>query len=62
MKTALRYLALIMMSPLLLVGCDPASKEAVEAPPPGVLVAQAAMQQISETVEYVGQTVMAQGE
>ena len=57
MKTALRYLALIMMSPLLLVGCDPASKEAVEAPPPGVLVAQAAMQQISETVEYVGQTV-----
>jgi membrane fusion protein (multidrug efflux system) len=45
------------MLALLLVACDTGPKEAVEAPPPGVLVAKAARQQISETVEYVGQTV-----
>ena len=32
-------------------------EQAAEPPPPGVLIAKAAMQQISETVEYVGQTV-----
>jgi len=45
------------MSAFLLVACDSGTKQAVEVPPPGVLVAKAARQQISETVEYVGQTV-----
>ena len=47
----------IAMSSLLLVACDSGSKETATAPPPGVLVAKVAMRQISETVEYVGQTV-----
>ena len=51
------WAALVGMSSLLLVACGAGSKEAAEAPPPGVLVAQVAMRQISETVEYVGQTV-----
>jgi membrane fusion protein (multidrug efflux system) len=51
------WAALVGMSSLLLVACGSGSKEAAEAPPPGVLVAQVAMRQISETVEYVGQTV-----
>ncbi|MGB7450712.1 MAG: hypothetical protein WBM36_01140, partial [Lysobacterales bacterium] len=42
---------------LLLVACGSDSEEATEAPPPGVLVAKVAMRQISETIEYVGQTV-----
>jgi membrane fusion protein (multidrug efflux system) len=45
------------LSALLLVACDSGSEKTAEAPPPGVLVAKAAMRQISETVEYVGQTV-----
>jgi len=45
------------MSTLLLFACGSGSKETAAAPPPGVLVAKAAMRQISETVEYVGQTV-----
>ncbi len=49
--------AIIAMSALVLVACDSGPKQAVEAPPPGVLVAKAALRQISETVEYVGQTV-----
>jgi len=57
MRSVLSRLVIITASSMLLAGCDPASKETVEAPPPGVLVAKAAMQQISETVEYVGQTV-----
>jgi membrane fusion protein (multidrug efflux system) len=57
MRSVLSCLVIITASSMLLAGCDPASKETVEAPPPGVLVAKAAMQQISETVEYVGQTV-----
>jgi len=51
------WAAIIAISSLLLVACGPASNEAVEAPPPGVLVAVVARRQISETVEYVGQTV-----
>jgi membrane fusion protein, multidrug efflux system len=51
------WAALVGMSSLLLVACGSGSKEAAEAPPPGVLVAQVAMRQISEIVEYVGQTV-----
>jgi membrane fusion protein (multidrug efflux system) len=42
---------------LLLVACGSGSEEATEAPPPGVLVTKVAMRQISETVEYVGQTI-----
>jgi len=45
------------MSTLLLFACGSGSKETAAAPPPGVLVAEVAMRQISETVEYVGQTV-----
>ena len=45
------------MSALSMVACDSGPKQAVEAPPPGVLVAKVARRQISETVEYVGQTV-----
>ena len=45
------------MSALFLVACDSGPKQAVEAPPPGVLVAKVARRQISETSEYVGQTV-----
>ncbi|MFC1778080.1 efflux RND transporter periplasmic adaptor subunit [Pseudomonadota bacterium] len=41
---------------LLLVACDSGPKE-TSAPAPGVLVAKAAMRQISETIEYIGQTV-----
>ena len=48
---------MVAMSAFSLVACDSGTKQAVEAPPPGVLVAKAARQQISETVEYVGQTV-----
>jgi len=46
-----------VLSSLLLAACDSGPKETAAAPPPGVLVAKAAMRQISETVEYVGQTV-----
>jgi membrane fusion protein (multidrug efflux system) len=49
--------AVTAVAALLLIGCDPGPKELVEAPPPGVLVAKVAMRQLSETVEYVGQTV-----
>ncbi len=43
---------------LLLAGCGPGgSQPAVEAPPPGVLVAKVARRELSETIEYVGQTV-----
>ncbi len=42
---------------LLLVACDSGPRPVVEVPPPGVLVAKVAMRQISETVDYVGQTV-----
>ena len=51
------WAAIVAMSSLLLVACGSGSNEAVEAPPPGVLVAVVARRQISETVEYVGQTV-----
>jgi len=49
--------AVLAICSLLLTACDSGSEEATEAPPPGVLVAKATMRQISETVEYVGQTV-----
>jgi membrane fusion protein (multidrug efflux system) len=49
--------AIVAVSALLLVACDSGPKEALEAPPPGVLVAKVARRQIAETVEYVGQTV-----
>ena len=42
---------------LLLVACDSGPQQAVEAPPPGVLVAKVAMRQMSETMDYIGQTV-----
>jgi len=42
---------------LLLVACDSGPQQAVEAPPPGVLVAKVAMRQMSETIDYIGQTV-----
>lgn len=42
---------------LLLASCDSGPKQAVEAPPPGVLVAKVARRQISETIEYIGRTV-----
>ena len=48
--------AVAVLISLLLVACDSGPKETA-APPPGVLVAKVAMRQISETVEYVGQTV-----
>ena len=48
---------MVALSTLLLVACDSGPKQAVEAPPPGVLVAKVARRQVSETVEYVGQTV-----
>jgi len=51
------WATVLAASALLLVACDSGQKEAVEAPPPGVLVAKVAMRQISETSEYVGQTV-----
>jgi membrane fusion protein (multidrug efflux system) len=57
MRIVLRNLAIVVMSSLLLLACDSGSKETAAAPPPGVLVANVAMRQISETVEYVGQTV-----
>jgi len=53
----LRWGAVAALSSLLLVACGSGSKETTEAPPPGVLVAKVAMRQISETVEYVGQTI-----
>jgi membrane fusion protein (multidrug efflux system) len=40
-----------------LTGCEQGPKVAPEAPPPGVLVAKVAPRAISETVEFVGQTV-----
>ena len=46
-----------MICSMLMVACDSGPEKTVEAPPPGVLVAKVAMRQISETVEYVGQTV-----
>ena len=49
--------AIVAVSALFLVACDSGPKQAVEAPPPGVLVAKVARRQISETSEYVGQTV-----
>jgi membrane fusion protein (multidrug efflux system) len=49
--------AIVALSALWLVACDSGPKEAVEAPPAGVLVAKVERRQISETVEYVGQTV-----
>jgi membrane fusion protein (multidrug efflux system) len=49
--------AVLAICSLLLTACDSGSKETATAPPPGVLVAKVAMRQISETVEYVGQTV-----
>jgi len=57
MKKVLRNLAVVFMSPLFLLSCDSGSNEAAAKPPPGVLVAQVAMRQVSETIEYVGQTV-----
>ncbi len=48
--------ALVALCSLLLVACGSDSKETTAAPPPGVLVAKVAMRQLSETVEYVGQT------
>ncbi len=45
------------MSTLLMAGCDSGPPQTVEAPPPGVLVATVARRQVSETIEYVGQTV-----
>jgi len=45
------------VSTLLLGGCDSGPQQAVEAPPPGVLVAKVARRQMSETVDYIGQTV-----
>jgi membrane fusion protein (multidrug efflux system) len=45
------------MSALLTAGCDSGPQQTVEAPPPGVLVAKVARRQLSETIEYVGQTV-----
>jgi membrane fusion protein (multidrug efflux system) len=51
-------LALIAALPtLLLVACDAGQQQAVEAPPPGVMVAKVARRQLSETLDYVGQTV-----
>jgi len=49
--------AIATIPALLLVGCDSGPPEAVEAPPPGVLVAKVARREISETIEYVGRTV-----
>ena len=45
------------VSTLLLGGCDSGPQQAVEAPPPGVLVAKVARREMSETVDYIGQTV-----
>jgi membrane fusion protein (multidrug efflux system) len=47
----------LLAIPLLLAGCEQGPKVAPEAPPPGVLVAKVAPRAISETVEFVGQTV-----
>lgn len=52
-----RWGSVAALSSLLLFGCDSGSKETTAPPPPGVLVAKVALRQISETVEYVGQTV-----
>jgi membrane fusion protein (multidrug efflux system) len=49
--------AVLAMSSLLLTACNSGTQDTAAAPAPGVLVAKAAMRQISETVEYVGQTV-----
>jgi membrane fusion protein (multidrug efflux system) len=45
------------MSTLSLGGCDSGPQQAVEAPPPGVLVAKVARRQMSDTIDYIGQTV-----
>ena len=45
------------LTTLLLVACDSGPQQAVETPPPGVLVAKVAMRQMSETIDYIGQTV-----
>jgi membrane fusion protein (multidrug efflux system) len=53
-----RWIVIGVMPSLLLIACDSdESQRAVEAPPPGVLVAKVESRQISETLEYVGQTV-----
>lgn len=49
--------AVVAMAALLMAGCDSGPPQTVEAPPPGVLVAKVARRQLSETIEYVGQTV-----
>ena len=49
--------AVVAMAAVLMAGCDSGPAQTVEAPPPGVLVAKAVRRQLSETVEYVGQTV-----
>ena len=49
--------AVVAMAAVLRAGCDSGPAQTVEAPPPGVLVAKAVRRQLSETVEYVGQTV-----
>jgi membrane fusion protein (multidrug efflux system) len=56
-RAAVAGCAAIVAVSALLVACDSGPKEALEAPPPGVLVAKVARRQIAETVEYVGQTV-----
>jgi len=38
-------------------GCDSGKQAAVEAPPPGVLVAKVTQSEVSKTTEYVGRTV-----
>lgn len=59
MRSASRLLALSALPVVIfsLVACTEQQNAAVEGPPPGVLVASASREAISETVEYIGQTV-----
>jgi membrane fusion protein (multidrug efflux system) len=52
-----RFRLMVLALPLALAACGlDRAPPAPEAPPPGVLVAKAAMREISETVDYVGRT------
>lgn len=50
-------IALASLLLLMAGGCDSGRQAAVEAPPPGVLVARVTQREVSKTTEYVGRTV-----
>jgi len=57
-RAAVRSGCLLLLLPTLaLVGCDNDPAMDTASPPPGVLVAKVARRELSETLEYVGQTV-----